>query len=150
MLRARRFMHEHVQVAQWSGLPTTGGGGVCQGTISTGIISPGGNFATFLNGDIFPSRNPPPPVLSVLEMLHCGTVRSPTVMPTSDRDMGELGRQQGIPPQGTIQGSTSNRLCLKHKRNCIHMALPADSLVPRPTPMGRPWLHARHHLLGNA
>ena len=38
-----------------------GGGGVCQGTISTGIISPGGNFATFLNGDIFPSRNPPPP-----------------------------------------------------------------------------------------
>ena len=29
-----------------------GGGGVCQGTISTGIISPGGNFATFLNGEI--------------------------------------------------------------------------------------------------
>ena len=113
--------------------------------LARGEISP-----LFLTAKFSPPEIPPPPVLSVLEMLHCGTVRSPTVMPTSDRDMGELGRQWGIAPQGTIQGSTSNRLCLKHKRNCIHMALPADSLVPRPTPMGRPWLHARHHLLGNA
>ena len=102
MLRARRFMHEHVQVSQWSGILTT-------------VIF--GNAALW----------------------DCPI-----------RDIGDLGRQHEIAPQGTIQGSTSNRLCLKHDRNCNHMALYADSLVRRPTPMGRTWLHECYHFLDNA
>ena len=47
MLRARRFMHEHVQVAQWSGLPTTGGGGSLPGDNFDGDNFARGKFRHF-------------------------------------------------------------------------------------------------------